>query len=90
MPILTRRDICIVEKLQVKMCSSVTLSIERLSGRRANIYLEKKMTGRWEAFLAHPRGGKERLICELCLHYLANSGRRLSFFSPSLPLSWVM
>lgn len=37
MPVLTRKDICFVEKLQVKIYSSVTLSIEKLSGRRANI-----------------------------------------------------
>lgn len=38
----TRKDNCFVEKLQIKIYSSVTLSIERLSGRTANIELEKK------------------------------------------------
>lgn len=63
----TRKDNCFVEKLQIKIYSSVTLSIERLSGRTANIELEKKKNdrGRQEAFLAHPRGEKERPICEL-------------------------
>lgn len=62
----TRKDNCFVEKLQIKIYSSVTLSIERLSGRTANIELEKKNDrGRQEAFLAHPRGEKERPICEL-------------------------
>lgn len=43
---------------------------------------KKNDRGRQEAFQAHPRGENERPICKLCVYYLVNSGRCLSFLPP--------
>lgn len=84
MPILTRKDICFMEKLLVKIYSSFTLSIEKAFFSKSKYLTLKNDRDRQKTFLAHPGGGKERPIYELCVHYLPNSGRSLSFlFHPS-------